>query len=57
MSSFSGLKVLSGGIFEFDKMSGFLDRCSFIIIPYKFNAVVTFVMFKFFTGDNSESGA
>ena len=26
-----------------------------IVIPYKFNAFVTFLMFRFFTCDNSES--
>ena len=28
---------------------------SFVVIPYKFNALVTFLMFRFFMCDNSES--
>ena len=45
ISSFTGF--CPDGFFEFGKMSGFLDKWSFIIILYKFSAVVRFLMFQF----------
>ena len=41
---FLGLKILSRQIFEFGKMSGVLDKY-FIVIPYKINAFMKFLMF------------
>ena len=52
---FLGLKILSGRIFLIWQKSGFFDKWSFVVIPYKFNAFVKFLMFRFFTCDNSES--
>ena len=47
MSSF-GLKILSGWIFLIWQKSGFFFyKWSFVVIPYKFNAFMTFLMFRF----------
>ena len=41
--------------FLFGKMFGFIEKWSFVVTPYKINAFKTFLMFRFFTCDNSES--
>ena len=48
MSSFLGLKILSGGIFFNLAICPVFYKWSFAVIPYKFNAFVTFLMFRFF---------
>ena len=47
MPSFSVLKILSMWILNLMKISGFLDKLSFIIIHKKCNALVTFLMIQF----------